>query len=266
MDLRLPTAVRIPPMWREGLVALEAARLLGSAEWRGVGQAPGTAAASCSIPGFLAGDASLGVMTRWLRSLGYRTRKAGIRSHVGCSTEVVRLPRGRAWSRWPTQTGDRVADHRPEPRRHHRPRAGQAPARPRVGHRHARLPERGHAQHPPARARLGRSASARSGRLKVPHLFSFTCLFGECCADFRDSLHAPRLPRRGRLQGRLLAPRRDRQLALLPGPRRRRAARGRLLALGMGFHPHVYGVVGRALAEFADVADEPVWTPWTQAA
>ena len=34
----------------------------------------------------------------------------------------------------------------------------------------------------------------------------------------------------------------------------------------MGFHPHVYGVVGRALAEFADVADEPVWTAWAQAA
>jgi pimeloyl-ACP methyl ester carboxylesterase len=37
------------------------------------------------IPGFLAGDDSLGVMTKWLRRTGHRTRSAGMRSNVDCS-------------------------------------------------------------------------------------------------------------------------------------------------------------------------------------
>jgi pimeloyl-ACP methyl ester carboxylesterase len=41
------------------------------------------------IPGFLAGDDSLGIMTRWLRRTGHYTRKAGIRSNVACSETAV---------------------------------------------------------------------------------------------------------------------------------------------------------------------------------
>ena len=60
------------------------------------------------IPGFLAGDGSLATMTRWLRENGYRTRRAGIRANVGCSTEAFArlearleaLRRGVAASAW----------------------------------------------------------------------------------------------------------------------------------------------------------------------
>jgi triacylglycerol lipase len=41
------------------------------------------------IPGFLAGDDSLGVMTRWLRRTGHYTRKAGMRANVACSATAV---------------------------------------------------------------------------------------------------------------------------------------------------------------------------------
>jgi pimeloyl-ACP methyl ester carboxylesterase len=41
------------------------------------------------IPGFLAGDDSLGLMTHWLRRTGHHTRKAGIRSNIDCSEAAV---------------------------------------------------------------------------------------------------------------------------------------------------------------------------------
>jgi hypothetical protein len=41
------------------------------------------------IPGFLAGDDSLGLMTQWLRRTGHHTKSAGIRSNVDCSSASV---------------------------------------------------------------------------------------------------------------------------------------------------------------------------------
>src|SRR4051812_758368 len=105
MAFRLPA---LPPMWRESLMPLEAAQLMRSAEWHGIGQAHGDGRAVLLIPGYLAGDASLAVMTRWLRGLGYRTRKAGIRSNVNCSAEVVRCLEDRL-ELMADQSGDRVA-------------------------------------------------------------------------------------------------------------------------------------------------------------
>src|SRR3954464_13321386 len=98
----------VPPIWREGLVGLEAAKLLRSPEWLGVGQSPGDGRAVMLIPGYLAGDASLALMTRWLRRLGYRTRKAGIRSHVDCPTSVVACLEERL-ERMADISGERVA-------------------------------------------------------------------------------------------------------------------------------------------------------------
>ena len=37
------------------------------------------------VPGFLAGDSSLGPMSRSLRHLGFRTYRADIRANVGCT-------------------------------------------------------------------------------------------------------------------------------------------------------------------------------------
>jgi pimeloyl-ACP methyl ester carboxylesterase len=41
------------------------------------------------IPGFLAGDVSLGLMARWLRHIGYRPGRARIRANVDCSARAL---------------------------------------------------------------------------------------------------------------------------------------------------------------------------------
>src|SRR3954468_3507540 len=83
---------RIPPMLLEGRVGLEAASLLRDPVWRGIGVPRGQGQPVLLIPGFMAGDPSLTLMTRWLRELGYRTKSAGMRFNVDCSeTACVRL-------------------------------------------------------------------------------------------------------------------------------------------------------------------------------
>jgi len=61
------------------------AALRRSPVWRGEAVAPGDGRPVLLIPGFLAGDGSLGTLTSWLRRAGYRTKRAGIRANVGCS-------------------------------------------------------------------------------------------------------------------------------------------------------------------------------------
>lgn len=261
MALRLPA---IPPMWREGLVPLEAARLFGSAEWQGVGQAHGDGRAVLLIPGYLAGDASLAVMTRWLRGLGYRTRKAGIRAHVGCSTEVADCLEARL-EQMAESSGDRVAIIGQS-------RGGViaralAKRRPDLVSGIVTLgsPQVGMLDINPLviGSIVGMGAL---GTLKVPHVFSYHCLLGSCCKEFRASQESTDFPEDvgyksvyskhdGVVNWRsCLDPAADELLEVDSSH------------MGMGFHPHVYGVIGRALAEFAGVADEPVWTAWAQAA
>jgi triacylglycerol lipase len=78
----------VPPLWRETRVGLEAAQLLRSPVWRGVGVTPGEGRPVLLVPGFLAGDGTLATMARWLRANGYWTRRAGIRANVGCSQDA----------------------------------------------------------------------------------------------------------------------------------------------------------------------------------
>jgi pimeloyl-ACP methyl ester carboxylesterase len=80
----------LPPIWREGRIGLEAAALMRHPLYRGEGIAHADGQPVMLIPGFLAGDDSLGIMTRWLRRTGHHTRKAGIRSNVACSATAVK--------------------------------------------------------------------------------------------------------------------------------------------------------------------------------
>ncbi|MEA2427444.1 MAG: triacylglycerol lipase, partial [Thermoleophilaceae bacterium] len=75
----------LPPIWREGRLGLEAAALLRSKVFRGEDVEDAGGQPVLLIPGFMAGDDSLGLMTRWLRKTGHHTRKAGMRSNVDCS-------------------------------------------------------------------------------------------------------------------------------------------------------------------------------------
>src|SRR5256885_6810177 len=79
----------LPPIWREGRVGLEAAALRRDPVYRGEGVADAGGQPVLLIPGFLAGDDSLGIMTRWLRRTGHHTRKAGMRSNIACSADAM---------------------------------------------------------------------------------------------------------------------------------------------------------------------------------
>lgn len=261
MRLPLPS---VPPLWRETLVGFEAAHLRRSPEWQGVGQVPGDGRAVLLIPGYLAGDASLAVMTRWLRGLGYRTRKAGIRANVDCSSAVCTALEARLET-MADVSGDRVAI------------VGQsrggviaravAKRRPDLVSGIVTLgaPNAGMLNiHPFALGTIG--VVGALGSLRVPHLFTLKCLMGECCSEFRTSLKAADFP--DEVGYKAIYSRRDGvvnwKACLDP-------AADELIEvvsshIGMAVNPHVYGIVGRALAEFAGVADEPVWTAWARAA
>src|SRR5829696_6346792 len=67
----------------------ELARLLVDPIFRGAGAPPGDGSHVILIPGFLAGEESLGVLARWLRRIGYVPRRSGIRFNVDCSDRAL---------------------------------------------------------------------------------------------------------------------------------------------------------------------------------
>src|SRR5439155_18591653 len=86
----------LPPIWREGRLGLEAAALLRDPICHGDGVPDAGGQPVLLVPGFLAGDDSLGLMTRWLRRAGYRAYVGGIRSNVDCGAAMIeRLTRRR---------------------------------------------------------------------------------------------------------------------------------------------------------------------------
>ena len=170
-------------------MGLEAAKLVRSGVWRGEGVTDGRGQPVLLIPGFLAGDGSLSMLTHWLRRSGYHTRKAGIRVNVDCSGRALaRLEQlsggaGRA----PGPPGDH---HRPEPRRHLRQGARADPPRAGGRCRQPRHPAGRPAGGPPAGAPAGGGRGDRR-QPADPHLFSRSCIGGDCCETFWEHLAAP---------------------------------------------------------------------------
>src|SRR5436190_17614142 len=87
--MRPPQLTSLPPIWREGRIPFELASLMRDPIYKGVGVEDAGGQPVLLIPGFLAGDDSLGVITQWLRRTGHRTRKAGFRSNIDCSEAAV---------------------------------------------------------------------------------------------------------------------------------------------------------------------------------
>jgi triacylglycerol lipase len=84
----------LPPLWREALVALEAAALLREPIFHGDGVSDGAGQPVLLVPGFLAGDDTLTLMTDWLRRTGHAASRSGIRFNVDCSgASIKRLER-----------------------------------------------------------------------------------------------------------------------------------------------------------------------------
>ena len=77
-----------PPVWAESRLGFEAALLARSRVFAGIGVEDAGGQPVLLVPGFLAGDNSLGVMTGWLRRTGHRTKSAGMRFNVDCSGDA----------------------------------------------------------------------------------------------------------------------------------------------------------------------------------
>ena len=187
--LSLITRSSRPPLWREARLGLEAAALLRDPVLRGAGLRDGRGRPVMLIPGFLAGDASLGPMAGWLKRAGYRPVRAGMKANVACSGAlVVRLEE--RLQRVVGEQGMRsvvIGQSR-----------GGALAKVLAVRRPdlvAGVVTLGSPQmaplavHPLVRVQL--HALGVLGSLGAPGLFRRACLDGECCAEFWSELAGP---------------------------------------------------------------------------
>jgi pimeloyl-ACP methyl ester carboxylesterase len=178
-----------PPLWREGRIGLEWAVLRTSDVLRGAGVPAGDGRGVLLVPGFLAGDGSLAVMTHWLRNAGYHTKSPGFRANVNCSGAACRRIEERLET-LAASTGGRVtiigqsrggvlaralAVQRPD--LVSGVIALGAPIRSQL------------AVHPLVLAQVGIVGALGSGRM--PGMFSWRCLRGACCAEFRTGVAGP---------------------------------------------------------------------------
>jgi pimeloyl-ACP methyl ester carboxylesterase len=76
---RLPS---VPPLWLEGRIMAEYLALVRDPVFYGRGYARVQSRSVLLIPGFFAGDATLGVMSDWLERMGHRPQAAGIRLNI----------------------------------------------------------------------------------------------------------------------------------------------------------------------------------------
>jgi triacylglycerol lipase len=79
-----------PPVWLEGRGALEYLRLVRHPIFRGVGVADGAGSPVLLVPGFMAGDGSLGVLRNWLRRAGHDVEVTGLVFNIRYSELVAR--------------------------------------------------------------------------------------------------------------------------------------------------------------------------------
>src|SRR3954471_17189557 len=184
-----PSPPQLPPIWRESRFGLEAAALLRSRVFRGLDVEDGGGQPVLLIPGFLAGDDSLGLMTQWLRRTGHQTRKARIRSNVDCSAVSAERLAERLQCLADT-TGQKVA------------LIGQSRGGNMAKVLAVRHPELvsgivtlGSPQldpfdiHPLVRAHV--YAVGALGTLGVRGLFKHSCKWGKCCETFWEDLAGP---------------------------------------------------------------------------
>lgn len=263
MDVRahLP---HLPPLWREGLLGLEAAALLRSPVWRGEDLPRGAGRPVLLIPGFLAGDNSLGVMTHWLRGLGYRTKSAGIRANVDCSAALTDSLESRLEC-MAEKTGDKVAI------------VGQsrggiiaralAVRRPDLVSGIVTLgsPTKSMLHvHPAVLGSIG--VVGLLGTLNVRQAFTLKCLRGECCLRFRDELRTPPSDEVGFVS---VYSRRDGIVDwhACVDPFATRNVEVRSSHCGMSLNADVYKIVANTLSEFAgDAASLDNDIRWLRAA
>lgn len=155
---------------------------------QGAGIPAGDGAPVLLIPGFLAGDLSLGRMARWLRDIGYRPCRAGISANVDCTERAL----GRL-----AEELERRADALGRPVTIIGHSRGGVMARL-LAVRHPALVSGiaclgsplldQYAVHPIVSGHV--KAVAALGSLGLPGLFSYGCRSG-CCGDAHAQMRAP---------------------------------------------------------------------------
>ena len=179
------------PLRGELRYGLELTRLVADPEFLFPKERP-DAPAVLLVPGFMAGDQSLGTLRGWLHRRGSRTASAGIWLNVDCSERTVRAVESRL---------RRLADRAGRPVMVIGQSRGGEVARV-LAVRNPDLvgslvmlgaPVLGPLSVGPTVLRAVRSV-ARLGDLGVPGTFSTECRDGRCCAAFRSDLRAPLPP------------------------------------------------------------------------
>jgi triacylglycerol lipase len=248
----IPLPRTVPPLWREPRMGLEWAALRRSDVYRGAGVPPGRGRGVLLVPGFLAGDGSLGTMTHWLRGAGYRTKRAGIRWNIACS-ELACTRLEERLECVAESTGERVII------------IGQSRGGVLAKALGARRPDlvagvvtlgspvlSQLAVHPVVLAQVGVVAALGSG--PVRGLISWSCLRGDCCSEFRAALEGPFPPEVGyvslysRSDGIV-----DWRSCVDPDADECVEVRGS--HCGMGLNADAYRAVASALARFGDAEE-----------
>jgi pimeloyl-ACP methyl ester carboxylesterase len=238
--------VSVPPIWRESRIGLELAQLLRSPVFRGEGAFDGRGQPVLLIPGFLAGDDSLGIMTRWLRRNGHHTSRAGMRLNVNCAGAAFGALEQRLEALVQRQ-GQRAAI------------IGQSRGGAFAKVLASRRPDlvsgivtlgapqlRPLSVHPFVRLQV--TAVGTLGTLGAPGLFRRSCLAGDCCETFWQDLEGP-LPKGtgyvsifSRIDGIV-----DWHACLDEGAEH---VEIRSSHIGMSVHPDGYRVIAAALEDF----------------
>ncbi len=173
----------------ESRIGLEAAALRRSPVFGGLGVPPGERRPVLLIPGFMAGDLSLGAMSSWLRRAGYCTHRAGMRANFDCS--------GEACTRLEARLEHMAERHDERVILIGQSRGGVfakavAARRPELVEGIVTLgsPLRSQlAIHPLVLAQVGLVSAL--GTAHVPGMLSLSCLRGKCCRPFRAAIEGP---------------------------------------------------------------------------
>ena len=177
------------PIWGESRVALEHAALRRDPVLRGEGVPRGDGGPVLLVPGFLAGDPSLGTMAGWLKRLGHRPCRARMRANIDCETRTLdRLEA--SLEELAEQHGRRVAIVGQS--RGGTLARGLAMRRPDLVSAIVTLGSPmtdQFAVHPLVRVHA--TMLGTLGTVGVPGLFGRGCIHGDCCAETRERAGDP---------------------------------------------------------------------------